>query len=129
MSLFEVPTPDRQRAFGLRPNRDSFPLLGYSSTLLRMPRLGLPGERFCSNGDVALHLTMRGLGTAPDRNRVADCASVHRPLRVCIANHYILEHIGYGYFRYSGLPVTSCLAGCILSEPTLLFLITLLCSK
>ncbi len=31
----------------------------------------------------------------------------------------------YGYIWYSGIPVTSCFAGCIVSEPTLLFVITL----
>ncbi len=39
MILFEVPTPGRQHLFGLSSNRGSFPLLGYTSTLLRMPHL------------------------------------------------------------------------------------------
>ncbi len=37
-----------------------------------------------------------------------------------------MERIGYGYIRYSGIPATSYFAGCIVSEPTLLFVITLL---
>ncbi len=53
MILFEVPTPGGQRSFGLRPNRGSFPLLGYTSTLLHMPRLSLPRACFCSNVDAA----------------------------------------------------------------------------
>ncbi len=47
------------------------------------------------------------------------------PLMVCIARHSILESVGYGHSRYSGIPMTSCFVGCIVSEPTLLFVITL----
>ncbi len=41
-----------------------------------------------------------------------------------IVGHSILERIGYGYIRYSGIPVTSGFAGCMVSEPTLLYVIT-----
>ncbi len=40
--------------FGLRLNRGSFPLLGYTSTLLRMLRLGMPRAHFCSNVNAAI---------------------------------------------------------------------------
>ncbi len=45
--------------------------------------------------------------------------------RVCIASHSVLERIGYGYNWYIGIPVTPCFAGCIISEQTLLCVITL----
>ncbi len=47
--------------------------------------------------------------------------------KVCKASHSVLEHIGYGYIRYSGIPVTSCFAGCIVSEPTLRYIHTMPC--
>ncbi len=61
-TLFEVPTPGRQRSFSLTPNRGSFPLLGYTFTLLRMPRLGLPRAHFCTNVDAAVCSHMPRLG-------------------------------------------------------------------
>ncbi len=45
--------------------------------------------------------------------------------RVCIASRSVLERIGYEYIRYNGIPMTSCFVGCIVSEATLLFVITL----